>query len=109
MTYKFKREDECGLILFNIENDNRYELKMILDTGATNTTIDSNALYLLAHNGKENIGNVETANGIIETEVFEIDTFESLGVTKEKIKFPFTISWRTVFFQTTTVLMDLIF
>jgi hypothetical protein len=82
---------------------------MILDTGATNTTIDSNALYLLAHNGKENIGNVETANGIIETEVFEIDTFESLGVTKEKIKFPFTISWRTVFFQTTTVLMDLIF
>jgi len=45
MTYKFRRESESGLILVNIEIDDRYELKMILDTGATNTTIDSNALY----------------------------------------------------------------
>ena len=44
MTYKFKREPESGLILVNIEIDSKYELKMILDTGATNTTIDSNAL-----------------------------------------------------------------
>lgn len=43
MTYKFKRQLEIGLILVNIEIDNKYELKMILDTGATNTTIDSNA------------------------------------------------------------------
>ena len=47
MTCKFKREPESGLILVNIEIDNKYELKMILDTGATNITIDSNALYLL--------------------------------------------------------------
>ena len=35
---------------------------------------------------KDNIGSVEieTANGIIETEVFEIDTFASLGIRKEK-------------------------
>lgn len=45
MTYKFKQEYEGGLILINVEIDNKYELKMILDTGATNTTIDSNALY----------------------------------------------------------------
>lgn len=44
MTSKFKREPESGLILVNIEIDNKYELNMILDTGATNTTIDSNAL-----------------------------------------------------------------
>ena len=50
---------------------------MILDTGATNTTIDSNALYLIGYDLKDNIGTVEieTANGIIETEVFEIDIF----------------------------------
>jgi predicted aspartyl protease len=67
MTYKFKREPESGLILVNIEIDNKYELKMILDTGATNTTIDSNALYLPGHDLKDNIGTVEieTANGII--------------------------------------------
>jgi len=61
---------------------------MVLDTGATNTTIDSNALYLLGHDLKDNIGTVEieTANGIIETEVFEIDIFASLGLTKEKFQ-----------------------
>jgi predicted aspartyl protease len=88
MTFKFKREPESGLILVNVEIDNKYELKMILDTGATNTTIDSNALYLLGHDLKDNIGTVEieTANGIIETEVFEIDCFTSLGMTKNKFQ-----------------------
>ena len=88
MTYKFKREPDSGLILVNIEIDNKYELKMILDTGATNTTIDNNALYLLGYDLKDNIGTVkiETANGVIETEVFEIDFFESLGLTKEKFQ-----------------------
>ena len=88
MTYKFKREPESGLILVNIEIDNKYELKMIFDTGATNTTIDSNALYLLGYDLKDNIGTVEieTANGIIETEVFDIKSFSSLGMTKEKFQ-----------------------
>ena len=88
MTYKFRRGSESGLILVNIEIDDRYELKMILDTGATNTTIDSNALYLLGYDLKDNIGTVEieTANGIIETEVFEVNVFSSLGLTKEKFQ-----------------------
>jgi predicted aspartyl protease len=86
MTYKFRREPESGLILVNIEIDDKYELKMILDTGATNTTIDSNALYLLGYDLKDNIGIVETANGIIETEVFEIKSFKSLGLTKKQFQ-----------------------
>ena len=88
MTYKFKREPDSGLILVNIEIDNKYELKMILDTGASNTTIDSNALYLLGYDLKDNVGTVEieTANGIIETEVFEIGTFSSLGLTKDNFQ-----------------------
>lgn len=88
MIYHFQREPESGLILVNVEIDNKYELKMILDTGATNTTIDSNALYLLGYDLKDNIGTVEieTANGIIETEIFEIDLFSSLGLTKEKFQ-----------------------
>jgi predicted aspartyl protease len=77
MVYKFKREPESGLLLVSIEIDNKYTLKMVLDTGATNTTIDSNSLYLLGYNFKDNIGTVEieTANGIIVTEVFEIYVF----------------------------------
>ena len=88
MIYKFKREVESGLILVNIEVDKKYELKMILDTGAINTTIDSNALYLLGHDLKDSVGTVEieTANGIIETEVFELNSFSSLGIFKEKFQ-----------------------
>ena len=85
MTYKFKRAPESGLILVNVEIDNKYELKMILDTGATNTTIDSNALYLLGHDLKDNIGivEIETANGIIETEVFEITVEKEKAILYE--------------------------
>ena len=61
---------------------------MVLDTGATNTTIDSNALYLLGYDLKDNIGKVEieTVNGIIETEVFEVGSFFSLGQIKNKFQ-----------------------
>ena len=84
MTYKFKREPESGLILVNIEIDNKYELKMILDTGATNTTIDSNALYLSGYALRDSIGSVEieTANGVISTDVFEIRDFTALGISR---------------------------
>ncbi len=86
MTFPFKREN--GLIIVNIEVDNKYELKMVLDTGATNTTIDSNALYLLGYDLKDSIGTVEieTASGIIETEVFEVGRFSSLGLIKNKFQ-----------------------
>jgi len=88
MTFPFKREPESGLIIISIEIDDKYELKMILDTGATNTTIDSNALYLLGYDLKDSIGTVEieTANGVIETEVFEVCNFTSLGQTIKKFQ-----------------------
>lgn len=72
MTYKFIRESEEGLIVVIVEIDYKFELKMILDTGATNTTIDSNALCLLGYDLKDSVGDVEieTANGIITTKVF---------------------------------------
>ncbi len=88
MIFPFKLEPESGLIIVNIEIDGKYELKMVLDTGATNTTIDSNALYLLGYDLKDNIGKVEieTANGVIETEVFELRSFASLGQLKDKFQ-----------------------
>lgn len=84
MTYQFKRETSSGLIIVNIEVDDKFELKMVLDTGATNTTIDSNALYLSGYSLSDSIGKVEieTANGIIETEVFEVAVFASIGLRK---------------------------
>jgi len=33
--YKFRRKPESGLIIENVEIDNKFELKMILDSGPT--------------------------------------------------------------------------
>ena len=84
MTFKFQREDEEGLMIVSVTLDNKYELKMALDTGATHTTIDSNALYLSGYSLRDNIGvvEIETANGVIETEVFEIHNFKALGISR---------------------------
>jgi predicted aspartyl protease len=88
VTYPFERDPSSGLIIVGIEIDRKFELRMVLDTGATNTTIDSNALYLLGYDLKDNIGKVkiETANGVIETEVFELENFASLGFSKDKFQ-----------------------
>lgn len=88
MIFQFERDPGSGLLIVNTEIDGKYQLNMVLDTGATNTTINSNALYLLGYDLKDNIGKVEieTANGIIETEVFEVGTFASLGETKNKFQ-----------------------
>lgn len=84
MKHKFERDPEGRLMLVPTLIDERYSLKMILDTGASNTTIDSNMLYLLGYNLSDSIGvvEIETANGIVNTEVFEFDAFEALGIKK---------------------------
>ena len=50
MTYSIKREANSNLIIVLVEIDDIFELRMILDTGASHTTIDSNALHLLGYN-----------------------------------------------------------
>ncbi len=84
---------------------------MVLDTGSTNTTIDSNALYLLGYDLKDAIGTVEieTASGIIETEVLKLKVFHSLDLLKINFKFKFMIFWLTVFFLTITDCLGLTF
>jgi predicted aspartyl protease len=86
MEFKYLSEKETGLILVNAEIDGKYELSMILDTGATNTTIDSNALHMLGYDLRDSIGlvEIETANGIVTTELFEIKTFSMFGIVKSK-------------------------
>ena len=85
MTYPFEAEPESGLIIVSVEIDGKYGLRMVLDTGATNTTIDSNALHLLGYDLRDKIGTVqiETANGIVDTEVFEVHSFSSLGIIQQ--------------------------
>jgi predicted aspartyl protease len=85
MIYPLKRDRESGLIVVSIEIDKKYRLKMMLDTGASNTTIDSNALFLLGYDLKDSIGivEIETANGVIESSLFEVRHFQAFGLEKE--------------------------
>lgn len=86
MTYPFVRDPASGLLVVTLTINQRFRFNMVLDTGATNTTIDSNVLHLYGYDLSECTGTVliETANGIIETEVFEIRNISCLGITKNK-------------------------
>jgi predicted aspartyl protease len=88
MTYPIKRELNSNLIIVLIEIDDIFELRMVLDTGASHTTIDSNALHLLGYDLSDRVDcvQIETANGIIETDVFEVKKFKSLGIEKENFQ-----------------------
>ncbi len=88
MTYNFERMPEGGLFVITVTIDDKNKFRMILDTGCSNTTIDSNALYLSGYELKDMIETVEieTANGIVESEIFEINRITSLGLTKDKFK-----------------------
>jgi len=39
MKYQFERDTEGGIILVAVELDNTHSFKMVLDTGASHTTI----------------------------------------------------------------------
>ncbi len=88
MKYPFQRDETEGLLIVSVTLDDKFELKMAFDTGATHTTIDSNALYMCGYTLMDNIGTVEieTANGIIQTEVFEIQEFTSLGIFRKNFQ-----------------------
>ena len=82
---------------------------MILVTGATNTTIDRNALYLLGYDLKDSIRTeeIETANGIIDTDVFEVGSFSSLRQTKKKFQIQvYDFLAHGIFFLTKTDFLD---
>ena len=81
MTYSFKRDPESGMILVIVRLDEVCELKMALDTGATCTTFDINALRVDGYPIRDTIekGAIETANGIVEVGVFKVGILTALG------------------------------
>jgi flavin-binding protein dodecin len=87
MKYQFERDPEGGIMLVNVQLNGKHTFKMVLDTGASRTTIDSAALYLADYN----VGNItetstiETANGIVEVNVFEVYSITALGHAKYQL------------------------
>ena len=53
MKYRFEQMPESRLIVVSVTLDRKSKFRMILDTGCSVTTIDSNALYLFGLRAKK--------------------------------------------------------
>lgn len=75
--------DEQVVVLEALING-KNELLLALDTAATHTTIDSNALHLFGFalgKSKKRV-EVETSNGIIITEIYTLTKLEVMGIVE---------------------------
>ena len=81
MTYPFDKEPGSGLILVTVKLDEYEELKMVLDTAASLTTIDINVLRMIYYPIGDifETGQVETANGIVEVDIIQTQTISAFG------------------------------
>ena len=82
--FKFPITTDEDVIIVDASIEDRYKFRLALDTAATHTTIDSNVLYLSGYELKESKGEaeLETSNGIIVVERYDIEQFECLGIVK---------------------------
>jgi predicted aspartyl protease len=80
-TYPFEWLDNDNLMVVHVEINGDSILPFLLDTGASDTYLDKNILYIEQISLKESIGQVEveTANGRIFADVFKIDSIEVFG------------------------------
>ena len=86
MTYDFER-DPSGIILIYALLDGKHKMKMALDTAASSTTFDINALLMAEYpiNDVIETGLVETANGIVEVNVVKTNTISAFGHTANDV------------------------
>jgi predicted aspartyl protease len=85
-TYPFEwLDEETYLIVIYVKVNETTNLKFLIDTGASDTCFDKNILYIENISLRELVGQVEieTANGRIVADVFEIEKLEVLGLIVE--------------------------
>jgi predicted aspartyl protease len=88
MTHPFVKEPKSGVIFVTIAVNEVHDFKMMLDTGASHTTFDINALLVAEYS----IGNivetdiVETASGMMEVDVINIKSISAFGHTVRDMK-----------------------
>ena len=82
--FLFDLPTDEDIIIVNASIEDKYQFRLALDTAATHTTIDSNVLYLSGYDLKNSKGEyeIETANGIIIVERYDIEQLECLGISK---------------------------
>jgi hypothetical protein len=82
--FHFDLPSDEDVIIVNATIEGKYKFRLALDTAATHTTIDSNVLYFSGYELKNGKGEheIETSNGIIIVETYDIVQFECLGIIK---------------------------
>ena len=82
--FPFDLPTEEDVIIVNASIEGKFKFRLALDTAATHTTIDSNVLYFSGYELKNSKGEqeIETSNGIIVVETYDIEHLECLGITK---------------------------
>ena len=82
--FLFDLPTDEDVIIVNASIEGKFKFRLALDTAATHTTIDSNVLYFSGYELKNSKGEqeIETSNGIIVVETYDIEHLECLGITK---------------------------
>ena len=82
--YPFQLVNDDSVIVLIAFIENRFRLRLALDTAASHTTIDSNVLFMLGYELKDAIGEVEveTSNGIILVEEHRIAKLTCLDIDR---------------------------
>ena len=82
--FTFDLPTDEDVIIVNASIQGKYKFRLALDTAATHTTIDSNVLYFSGYELKNTKGEfeIETANGIIVVERYDLEQLECLGISK---------------------------
>ncbi len=82
--FPFDLPTDEEVIIVNASIEGKFKFRLALDTAATHTTIDSNVLYFSGYELKNSKGEqeIETSNGIIVVETYDIEHLECLGITK---------------------------
>ena len=80
--FSFELENEDDIIVL-IGKANGHKIQLALDTAASHSVIDLNALLMLGYSPKEATGKtlVETSNGVISVECYQLSQLEMLDKT----------------------------
>ena len=79
-TFEFKEQDDIIILIGSADG---HKIEMALDTAASHSVIDFNILLMMGYSPKLAIGKmeVETSNGIISVDRYQIQSLEMLGKT----------------------------
>jgi len=88
MSYPFIIDPVSKIILVYIQLDENHEFKMALDTAASTTTFDINAMHFFGYPVGKILEKclVETAAGIMEVDVIQTNAISAFGHTVRNMK-----------------------